>query len=344
MGQRSALVARPAGHVRRLAAVALAALGVLALGAGLLVEPSAPPAVPASRPATSSAARAVGALTARLIGPLSGLPTGPVPVALATFSIPVGGRLVLAAVPGPVILGAETGVVNARVDGSTARLAASTEAVAPPFQVAAGGETAVPGSEAVLIAPDGSAIELTNVGTGPAAGAFVAFGTETVAAPDGTAVRLVAGGQLDPPPAGPLWLEATRWSLAPGAIVPAHEADGPELVVLAAGTVQLALHPGKAVIRRSYGGEEWTSGEPGDPLAARTAEDAGHRHEVGSAGPVRPAGPAPLWGSVSGLAAGDAAFLQMGSTRTLQGVGPTPAVVWVVAIVPAEPAPGMPPP
>jgi hypothetical protein len=265
-------------------------------------------------------------------------------VALATFSLPVGVQLVLPAGPGPVLLGVEVGTVNARVVGSMTRLAVTPEAVAPPFQVTAGEETAVPRSGAVLVAPAGSAIALTNVGTVPAAGAFVAFGTATVAAPDGGAVRLLAGGQLDPPPGGPLWVEATRWSLAPGVIAPAHAADGPELLAVAAGTVQLALHPGRAMIRRSFGGEEWISGEPGDPLAPRTAEEAGHGHEAESAGPIRPAGPAPLWGSVSGLAAGDAAVLQLGSTRTLQGVGPAPAVVWVVALVRGEPAPGTPPP
>jgi hypothetical protein len=279
-------------------------------------------------------------LAARFIGPLPALPPGPVPVALATFSLPIGSRLVLPAGPGPVLLGVETGEVTARVDGSMTLLAVMPEAVAPPFQVAAGGQTDVPGSGAVMVAPAGSAIALTNAGTVPAAGAFVAFGTAMVAAPDGAAVRLVAGGQLDSPPAGPLWAEATRWSLASGVIVPAHAADGPELLAVAAGTVQVALHPGKALIRRSYGGEEWISGEPGDPLAPRTAEDAGHGHEAESAGPVRPAGPVPLRGSVSGLAAGDAAFLQVGSTRTLQGVGP--AVVWVVALVSEEPASGTP--
>ena len=324
--------------------MALAVLGTLALGAGLLVGPSAPPADgPLPRPATSSAARPVGTLATHFFGPLPALATGPVPVALAAFSLPVGARLVLPAGPGPVILGAEVGTVSARVGGSMARLAASAEVVAPPFQVAAGGETAVPGSGAVLVAPAGSAIELTNVGTVLAAGAFVAFGTATVAAPDGATVRLVASGQLAPPPAGPLWAEATRWFLAPGAIVPAHAADGPELLAVAAGTVQVALHPGEALIRRGYGGEERTSGEPGDPLAARTAEEAGHGHEAELAGPVSPAGPAPLWGSVSGLAAGDAMFLQPDSTRTVQGVGSSPAFVWVVALVPAEPAPGTPP-
>jgi hypothetical protein len=101
------------------------------------------------------------------------------------------------------------------------------------------------------------------------------------------------------------------------------------------------------VIRRGYGGEERLSGEPGDPLASRIAEDPGHGHEAGSADltePVRPAGLLPIWGSVAGLAAGDAIFLQPGSTRTVEGVGPVPAVVWAVALVPAELAPGTPPP
>src|SRR5215218_9419371 len=57
---------------------------------------------------------------------------------------------------------------------------------------------------------------------------------------------------------------------------------------------------------------------------------------------MKPAGPAPLWGGGSGLAAGDIAFLPLGSPHTLQGVGP--AVVWIVPFVPEEPASGTPAP
>jgi hypothetical protein len=42
-----------------------------------------------------------------------------------------------------------------------------------------------------------------------------------------------------------------RWSLASEVIVPAHAAAGPELPAVAAETVQLALHPGKAVNQQS---------------------------------------------------------------------------------------------
>jgi hypothetical protein len=42
-----------------------------------------------------------------------------------------------------------------------------------------------------------------------------------------------------------------RWSLASKVIVPAHAADGPELPAAAVETVQLALHPGKAVNQQS---------------------------------------------------------------------------------------------
>jgi len=79
-------------------------------------------------------------------------------------------------------------------------------------------------------------------------------------------------------------------------------------------------------------------------LAALSVEDEGHEHEAESSDPVQSAGPPSLRGSVVGLAAGDAAVLRPGSIRTLQGIGPAPAVVWVVALVPAEPVPGTPPP
>jgi hypothetical protein len=66
----------------------------------------------------------------------------------------------------------------------------------------------VPGSRAVIVAPAGSASDLPNAGQVSAAGTFVVFGTATVSAPTGTAVHLVAGGELDLPPVGPPWAEA----------------------------------------------------------------------------------------------------------------------------------------
>jgi hypothetical protein len=113
----------------------------------------------------------------------------------------------------------------------------------------------VPGSMAVIVAPAGSASDLPNAGRDSAAGTFVAFGTATVSAPAGTAVHLVAGGELDLPPVGPPWAEA--------------------------------------------------------PLVARVRSNR--------------ASACRDWGT------GDPAFLQLGSTRTLQGIGPAPPVVKVVA-------------
>ena len=117
--------------------------------------------------------------------------------------------------------------------------------------------------------------------------------------------------------------------------MPAQVVAGPELLGVASGSIALALHPGEVRIRRGYGGEEEMSGGPGDPLASRPNEDEGHDHEGGSADPVRPAGPPFLHGTVAGLAAGDTAIVRPGSTRTLQGTSPDPAVVWVVTILPA---------
>jgi hypothetical protein len=337
VGERRARSTRWTASRRRLAATILAALGVLALalGAGLVGPWTLPAASHLLHPVTSPAPFPSVAVAVRFAGTLPALPPGPVPVALAAVSLPVGARLVLPAGPGPVLLGVEVGAVSARVNGSTALLAAMPEAVAPPFPVAAAGATAVPGLGAIVVAPAGAAIELVHVSGVSAAGAFVAFGTTDVAAAD-AAVRLIASGQLNPPPASPLRVEMTRWSLALGAIMPAQVVADPELLGVAAGSIVLALHPGEARIRRGYGGEERLSGGPGDPLASRPAEDAGHDHGGGSADPVRPAGPPFLHGSVAGLAAGDTAIVQPGSTRTLQGTGPDPAVVWVVALVPAR--------
>jgi hypothetical protein len=337
VGERRARSTRWTASRRRLAATILAALGVLALalGAGLVGPWPLPAASHLPHPVTSSAPFPSVAVAVRFAGMLPALPPGPVPVALAAFALPVGARLALPVGPGPVLLGVEVGAVSARVNGSTALLAAMPEAVAPPFPVAAAGAPAVPGLDAIVVAPAGAAIELVNVSGVSAAGAFVAFGTTDVAAAD-AAVRLIASGQLDPPPASPLRVEMTRWSLALGAIMPAQVMADPELLGVAAGSIMLALHPGEARIRRGYGGEEGLSGGPGDPLASRPAEVAAHDHGGGSADPVRPAGPPFLHGSVAGLAAGDTAIVQPGSTRTLQGTGPDPAVVWVVALVPAR--------
>ena len=330
---------------RWLVATTLAVFGVLAisLGAGRLVGLSlAPTTSHAPHPSASAAAFPTDAARARFTGTLPALPSGPVPVVLSAFALPVGARLMLPAGPGPVLLSVEVGAVRARVGGSTALLGATPEAVAPPFQVAQVGDTAGQGSG--LVAPAGAAIELANVGSAPATGTLVAFGTMTDVASDDAAVHRIAGGQLDPPPAGPLRAEVTRWSLAPGAIMPAHVVAYPELLATAAGTVAVALHPGEAVIRRGYGGEERVSGEPGDPLESRPGEDEGHEHEGESADSAQPAGPPMLRGSVLALAAGDAAGLRPGSTRTLQGIGPAEAVVWVVALVPAGAASGTPSP
>jgi hypothetical protein len=343
VGEQSARILRQVGSRRRVAAAALAVLSSLAfafaLGAGRLVRPLTTPqsaASPATRP---------GSLVAALFsGTLPAVPPGSVSVTLAVFTLPIGAQLELPAGSGPVLLGLEVGAARARVGGSTTLLAATPEAVSPPFQVAAGGDTGLPGLKPGLVVPAGEVIELTNAGTVPATGAFVAFGTTTMPAPDGTAIRLLAGGQLDPPPAGPLRAEVTRWSLAPGAIMPASVVADSELLAVAEGSVELALRPGEAVIQRSYGGAERVSGGPGDPLAALSVEDEGHEHEAESSDPVQSAGPPSLRGSVVGLAAGDAAVLRPGSIRTLQGIGPAPAVVWVVALVPAEPVPGTPPP
>jgi hypothetical protein len=272
----------------------------------------------------------------RFTGMLPPLPSGSIPVALATFTLPLDARVVLPAGSGPVLLGVETGAVRVRLDGSQALLAATPEAVAPPFQVVVGPTPNLPELSPSLVAPAAVTVELTTVGTTPATGTLVAFGTTPIGVATDERVHLVASGQLALPAGSLLQAEVTRWSLPPRAILPAHTVANPELLGVATGSIQMALHPGEALVRRSSGSEQWTSGESGDPLAAAPVEEAEHDHEAGAADLVRSPGPPSLHGSVLGLAAGDAAVLDLGSTRTLQGSGPAPASVWVVALVPAR--------
>ena len=139
MGERRARSTRWTASRRRLAATVLAALGVLALAVGAgLVGPWPLPA--ASRSPPGDLLRPVPQRCRRgaLCRTLPALPPGPVPLALAAFSLPVGARLALPAGPGPPPRrGGRSGACW--VSGSTTLLAATAEAVAPPIPVAAGG-------------------------------------------------------------------------------------------------------------------------------------------------------------------------------------------------------------
>lgn len=140
--------------------------------------------------------------------------------------------------------------------------------------------------------------------------------------------------------------------LALGAIAPAHEASGLEVLIVEAGEVSMALHPGQSRIARSSGGEEIVAGSPGDPLATLVpdpeadpepdpeSEEEGTGLAEGTEMPVI----APLQGTVIGMTTGDAAVLTPGSMRTIQGAGNGARTVLVVAVSPVAPTTGTPMP
>lgn len=302
--------------------------GILASGAVVLVVvalvlwsvldvgPTRPapvlPTVPAVLP--TAEIRALGAAD------LPPLPVGPTSVVLAIAHVEPGAQWTPAAGATVLLAGVLDGQVT--VDGK-AVAAGTIETVAAGAEIAA----AEAGPAAVVLAAVG-------VAEPPVGGT-------------GTIVQPVASIVLDAPPPGPVRVELARLVLGPAAIAPPRTEEGPVLVAVETGVIDIALHPGAARVRRATGGEELVSGGPGDPLAPFAAPDGdGHGEDIG-AGAGQPQVPGHgevggglsaatrLQGGVVGLGAGDAAALSPGTTRTMQGVAEDPSVAWLVLLGPA---------
>ncbi|MEA2514638.1 MAG: acid phosphatase type 7, partial [Thermomicrobiales bacterium] len=268
--------------------------------------------------------------------------SGPGSIGFARTTLEPGGTVRLDATTGPSLHFVTEGTWTVRPAGDGA--------VSPATPASADGAPLEPDGEVVLdpggrlLLPAGASVEVDNVGDVPAV-SLSAEVTERMVAPDGNGVEWRPFGDPVAVPAGAMQVELTRLTLGRGATAAPHNTEGPELLDVRAGPVLLVLNPGQVRISRAEGGEENLSAGYDDPSITPEPDSAeGDDHEDGGMGADSAPPGTPLPGTAIGLRSGDAALLATGGTRVLRASDDAPAVILVVAVVPAGTAGTMPTP
>ncbi len=270
---------------------------------------------------------------------LASLPPSPAIIAMARFTYDPGASFSNVTIPGPGLMTLESGTLSVQIYGeaeeeSKEELAEEAEELAELLTPATPGTPKVevlgPGifaftlhtGDQLVIPPDtrhevrneaGFAASLLAVAITPPAPEgggppWPPAGVAPQELPPGVTMQLldVGYGADTAVPSGQAQITLTRLTLAPGAGLPAHEAIGPELLAIEAGT--LGLTSGREEQRVVRGGlaEEL----PGTAQAGGTATPA----------------------TESTLTAGGATLVQPGATGAIQNIGHDPLVVLLLTL------------
>ena len=325
--------------------------GVVAILTALSVVVHQVAAGPTSSPADQGSAEVVSGedlFFTEFVVPANGA----VPVAIARCTIEPSAEQSWDTTLGAALHHVTAGELVVRFEGQAQSTPQVIRAGAASAEATAAGKTVAARQGDLIVLPAGASATLRNDAATPAATLAVELVSQTPSPTSAGVQCQELVSETVSLPAGRARVGIDRLTLAIGAIAPAHQASGLEVLIVEAGAISLALHPGQSRIARASGGQEIVTGSPGDPLATlepdpeADPEPDPEQEEEGteSAEVIETPVAVPLQGTVIGLTTGDIAVLTPGSTRTIQGADDGASAVLVVAVSPGAPNPSTPTP
>lgn len=233
------------------------------------------------------------------------LPQAPVVIGLARLIYRAGAAGSSRALPGPLLLAVESGVLTARVDGSGDLLRANgiTESANGDLVLHAGDGVSLPAASAASFRNDGAtpAVAL-GAGVFPATAELGGAGRMATTRWDdnwtpGATVQELAGGWAVDLSAGPAALEIERVDLRPGDGT-ALAASGAAAIAVDAGALTMTAGQGLIWLQHPDGSDEWLS--PG--AAATILPRNGALLQSGARATIRNDGSGPLLAIVLSVA------------------------------------------
>ena len=244
---------------------------------------------------------------------LDTLPEAPARFAPYRVTYEPGASPLAGAADGPLVVYVEAGGITARAD-EVVEVARADDGHGHEHEsdrVESGADLALEMGDRIVV-PAGAAVAYANAGREPAAVLVAAVLPAEASLPgptSGVAVQSLASGVAKALPAAPATLILQRVTVAPGVAFPAHAHPGPMLSAFEAGGGITTIAEGEGEVTRGLG--------MADPAGATSVE------------PIGPQGEA-------ALAAGDAAFSQLGTAVGFRNPGPAAAVFLSAVIHPLE--------